>query len=158
MIAAVLIGLFRASYDVVTREIFHMLGIRRRAVLVGEGEHLLHLYRTLGAGRSGIDYDLLGVVSGQEEADVPLPRLGSAESLRAVLAGQHVDELIVTDSDFGERELLELVDQAHRAGVRVRIAPSTTELLTEARRLRARPGHPAVRDQAAGARRRWTGR
>ncbi len=131
VIAAVLIGLFRASYDVVTREIFHMLGIRRRAVLVGEGEHLVHLYRTLGAGRSGIDYELLGVVSGQEGTDVPLQRLGSTDTLRSVLAAQSVDEVIVTDSDFGERELLELVDQAHRAGVRVRIAPRTTELLTE---------------------------
>jgi exopolysaccharide biosynthesis polyprenyl glycosylphosphotransferase len=129
--AVVLIGLFRASYDVITREIFHLLGIRRRAVLVGEGEHLVHLHRTLGSGRSGIDYELLGVVTGQEEADVPLPRLGSADSLRAVLAEHPVDELIVTDTDFGERELLELVDQAHRSGVRIRIAPRTTELLTK---------------------------
>ena len=131
VIAVVLIGLFRASYDVVTQEIFRMLGIRRRAVLMGEGEHLVHLYRTLGAGRSGIDYELLGVVSGGEETDVPLPRLGSADSLRAVLAEYPVDELIVTDTDFGERELLELVDQAHRSGVRIRIAPRTTELLTK---------------------------
>ena len=129
--AVVLIGLFRASYDVITREIFHLLGIRRRAVLAGEGEHLLHLYRTLGAGRSGIDYELLGVVAAEEEPDVPLPRLGSTDSLRVVLAEHQVDELIVTDSDFGERELLELVDQAHRSGVRVRIAPRTTELLTK---------------------------
>jgi exopolysaccharide biosynthesis polyprenyl glycosylphosphotransferase len=41
-----------------------------------------------------------------------------------------VDELIVTDSDFGERELLEIVDHAHRRGVQVRIAPKATELLT----------------------------
>jgi lipopolysaccharide/colanic/teichoic acid biosynthesis glycosyltransferase len=41
-----------------------------------------------------------------------------------------VDELIVTDSDFGERELLEIVDHAHRRGVEVRIAPKATELLT----------------------------
>jgi exopolysaccharide biosynthesis polyprenyl glycosylphosphotransferase len=130
VIAAVLIGLFRASYDVLTQEIFHLLGVRRRAVLVGEGDHLLHLYRTLGAGRGGIEYQLLGVVTG-EETDLPLPRLGSKESLRLVLAEQPVDELIVTDSDFGERELLELVDQAHRSGVRIRIAPRTTELLTK---------------------------
>jgi exopolysaccharide biosynthesis polyprenyl glycosylphosphotransferase len=130
VIAALLIGLFRASYDVVTQEIFHLLGIRRRAVLVGEGEHLVHLYRTLGAERGGIDYELLGIVTGAEETDVPLPRLGSAESLRAVLAEHPVDELILTD-DFGDRELLELVDQAHRSGVRIRIAPRTTELLTK---------------------------
>jgi exopolysaccharide biosynthesis polyprenyl glycosylphosphotransferase len=36
----------------------------------------------------------------------------------------------VTDSDFGERELLEIVDHAHRRGVQVRIAPKATELLT----------------------------
>ncbi len=48
-----------------------------------------------------------------------------------MLAEHPVDELIVTDTDFGERELLELVDQAHRSGVRIRIAPRTTELLTK---------------------------
>jgi len=130
VIAALLIGLFRASYDVVTREIFHLLGVSRRAVLAGEGEHLLHLYRTLGLDRSGIDYQLVGVVSGSE-TDVPLPVLGTPDSLRAILDEHPVDELIVTDSDFGERELLEMVDQAHRSGVRVRIAPRTTELLTK---------------------------
>ena len=39
------------------------LGVRRRAIVVGEGEHLEHLLRTLGAGRGGIDYEFVGVVS-----------------------------------------------------------------------------------------------
>jgi exopolysaccharide biosynthesis polyprenyl glycosylphosphotransferase len=42
-----------------------------------------------------------------------------------------VDELILTDSDFRDRELLEIVDAAHRRGVQVRIAPKATELLTQ---------------------------
>jgi exopolysaccharide biosynthesis polyprenyl glycosylphosphotransferase len=42
-----------------------------------------------------------------------------------------VDEVILADSDFGERELLETVEQAHRRGVKVRIAPKTTELLVQ---------------------------
>ena len=42
-----------------------------------------------------------------------------------------MDELIVTDSDFNDRELLEIVSHAHRKGVQVRIAPRTTELLTQ---------------------------
>jgi len=42
-----------------------------------------------------------------------------------------VDELIVTDSDFNDRELLEIVSHAHRKGVQVRIAPRATELLTQ---------------------------
>src|SRR5204862_6304078 len=42
-----------------------------------------------------------------------------------------VDELIVTDSDFTDRQLLEMVDLAHRSGAEVRIAPKTTDLLVQ---------------------------
>jgi exopolysaccharide biosynthesis polyprenyl glycosylphosphotransferase len=42
-----------------------------------------------------------------------------------------VDELIVTDSDFTDRQLLDVVDLAHRSGVKVRIAPKTTDLLVQ---------------------------
>jgi exopolysaccharide biosynthesis polyprenyl glycosylphosphotransferase len=62
---------------------------------------------------------------------VRLPVLGHVADLPAVLERERVDELIVTDSDFNERELLEIVDQAHRKGVQVRIAPKATELLTQ---------------------------
>jgi exopolysaccharide biosynthesis polyprenyl glycosylphosphotransferase len=130
VLATILIGLFRASYEVVTREVFHALGVKRRAVLAGEGEHLVHLYRTLGSSRSGIDYELMGVVTASP-SEVSLPVLGNPDELRTILAEHPVDELIVTDSDFEQRELLELVEQAHRSGVRVRVAPKTTELLTK---------------------------
>jgi exopolysaccharide biosynthesis polyprenyl glycosylphosphotransferase len=138
VLSALCIGLFRASYDVLTRDALRVLGVRRRAIIVGEGDHLVHLYRTLGSGRSGIDYDFLGVVS-ESAVGVPLPVLGHLGALRSVLAEHEVDELIVTDSDFTERQLLEVVDQAHRCGVRVHVAPKTTELLTQ--RGNYVPGH-----------------
>ena len=50
-----------------------------------------------------------------------------------MLAQREVDELIVTDSDFSDRELVEIVEQAHRRGVKVRVAPRATELLIERR-------------------------
>jgi exopolysaccharide biosynthesis polyprenyl glycosylphosphotransferase len=62
---------------------------------------------------------------------VALPVLGALDSLPRVLERRRVDELIVTDSDFAENDLLQIVEQAHRAGVQVRIAPKTTELLTQ---------------------------
>jgi exopolysaccharide biosynthesis polyprenyl glycosylphosphotransferase len=130
VISAVLIGLFRASYEALTREALHALGVRRRAVLAGEGEQLRHLYRTLGVVRSGIDYDFVGVVAASA-AGIDLPVLGRIDDLRQILAGRDVDELIVTDSDFSERQLLEMVDVAHRAGVKVRVAPKTTDLLVQ---------------------------
>jgi exopolysaccharide biosynthesis polyprenyl glycosylphosphotransferase len=130
VLAALLIGLFRASYDFATRELLRLLGVRRRAILAGEGEHLLHLYRILGAGRGGIDYEFVGAVAASP-GGVDLPVLGQIQDLRAILAEHEVDELIVTDSDFAERDLLEMVEQAHRSGVKVRVAPKTTELLTQ---------------------------
>jgi exopolysaccharide biosynthesis polyprenyl glycosylphosphotransferase len=130
LLAALCIGLFRASYDLMTRDLLKLLGVRRRAVLAGQGEHLLHLYRTLGSGRSGIEYDFVGAVTDSPGGGA-LPSLGRVAELRAILAEHDVDELIVTDSDFEERQLLEMVDQAHRAGVRVLVAPKTTELLTQ---------------------------
>ncbi|PWU18844.1 MAG: sugar transferase [Candidatus Rokuibacteriota bacterium] len=130
VVSALLIGLFRASYDVVTREVLHMLGVRRRAIIAGEDENLLLLYRTLGRGRGGIDYEFVGAVAASP-GGVNLPVLGQIGDLRAILAEHPADELIVTDSDFSEGELLELVEQSHRSGVKVRIAPKTTELLTQ---------------------------
>ena len=130
-ITAVLDGVLRASYETVSRELLHTLGVRRRAIVVGEGEHLEHLLRTLGAVRGGIDYEFLGVVSAADDGSLGLPRLGQVEGLPAVLAGHPADELIITDSDYSERELLQIVENAHRSGVKVRIAPKTTELLVQ---------------------------
>ncbi len=128
--SAVLIGLLRASYSAISQEALRLVGVRRRAILAGEGEHLTHLYRTLGSGRNGIDYEFVGALA-ISPGPTNLPVLGPVEELRAILTEHDVDELIVTDSDFSERQLLELVDQAHRSGVKVRVAPKTTELLTK---------------------------
>ena len=130
-ITAVLDGVLRASYETLSREVLRVLGVRRRAIVVGEGEHLQHLLRTLGAVRGGIDYEFLGVVSGGQGVEIELPQLGHVDELRAVLDEHPADELIVTDSDYSERDLLQIVDHAHRSGVKVRIAPKTTELLVQ---------------------------
>ena len=127
--SAVLIGLFRASYDVVTREMFQALGVHRRAVLAGEGEHLLELYRTLGSGRGGIDYELVGLVSASE----PDCRC-RCSGARTRCARPRVEP-----GRRADRHRLGLRRAAaarhgrpgHRAGVHVRIAPRTTELLTK---------------------------
>jgi exopolysaccharide biosynthesis polyprenyl glycosylphosphotransferase len=93
-------------------------GVRRRVLLVGEAGQVAHLRETLGSSRAGIDYDFVGGIP-------PGPELA------AVLAHEPLDELIVADSGLAEDELLEIVETAHRRGVKVRVAPSTTELLIE---------------------------
>jgi exopolysaccharide biosynthesis polyprenyl glycosylphosphotransferase len=131
VIAIVIDGLLRASYDTISREALHTIGVRRRAIVVGEGEHLDHLLRTLGSVRGGIEYDFLGVVTESADDARDLPRLGRVDDLRAVLEQHSADELIVTDSDYTDRQLLQIVDNAHRSAVKVRIAPKTTELLVQ---------------------------
>ena len=128
LLAVVAIGTLRASYEAVTGEILARAGTRRRAVFVGEGEHVDRLRRALGSDRNGIAYEFLGVVS-RAGGDGALPVLGDLDALARILDTRRVDELIVTDSDFDERVLLDLVDQAQRRGVKVRLAPKTTELL-----------------------------
>jgi exopolysaccharide biosynthesis polyprenyl glycosylphosphotransferase len=130
VLTALLISSFRAAYDAVTGVFFRRVGIRRRALLVGVGDHLTHLHESLGRGRSGIDYDFVGALAPADD-DAPLTVLGDLKALPRVLATTQVDEVILADSDFAEKELLELVEQAHRRGVKVRLAPKTTELLLQ---------------------------
>ena len=130
LFSAVAISALRSSYDAVTQELLHTLGTRRHALLAGAGESLSDLHRALGSRRSGIDYEFVGAIAPSADG-IDLPVLGDLRDLPAVLADTRVDELIVTDTDFSERELLEIVSHAHRRGVNVRIAPSATELLRQ---------------------------
>ena len=41
------------------------------------------------------------------------------------------DEVILAEADLDERAVLEVVEQAHRQGIKVRLAPDTTELLVQ---------------------------
>ena len=51
------------------------------------------------------------------------------------------DEVILSEAHFDERTVLEIVEQAHRQGIKVRLAPDTTELLVQ--RGEYVPGHGA---------------
>jgi exopolysaccharide biosynthesis polyprenyl glycosylphosphotransferase len=130
VLTALFIGILRASYEVLTRDVLRLAGVRRRAVLVGEGPQLAELRRTLGSGRSGIQYEFVGAVAPSGEAG-DLRVLGGLDALPRILRERDVHELIVTDEGFSERELVELVEEAHRFGVKVKIAPKTTELLLQ---------------------------
>jgi exopolysaccharide biosynthesis polyprenyl glycosylphosphotransferase len=130
VLTALLISTLRAVYDGATEKLLRRVGVRRRALLVGAGEHLAHLHEMLGRSRRGIDYEFVGVLAPDQDG-VELPLLGDLRALPRVLATHRVDEVILADSEFGERELLETVEQAHRRGVKVRIAPKTTELLVQ---------------------------
>ncbi len=129
VMCALTIGLLRAAYDSVSLEILRMAGIRRRVVLVGEGESVAQLRRSLAAARGGLAYEFVGAVS--QERTPGLRVLGSRDELAAVLEDVRPDEVILAEGDLDERAVLEVVEQAHKQGIRVRLAPETTELLVQ---------------------------
>ena len=124
------IGLMRAAYESFSLEVMKLSGIRRRVILVGEGAGLDRLYRELRATSGGIEYEFVGAVGGAALDAMPL--LGSSlGDLPAILEQVRPDELILSEADFDERTVLDVVEEAHRAGVKVRLAPDTTELLVQ---------------------------
>ena len=115
---AVTISILRGTYEAVTGAALRRLGVRRRVLLVGNAEQVAHLQVNLGASRGGIDYEFAGHVA-------------PGSGVKAALRDDALDELIVAEDGLAESELLEVVEAAHRLGVKVRIAPRTTELLIE---------------------------
>jgi exopolysaccharide biosynthesis polyprenyl glycosylphosphotransferase len=129
VVSAIAIGLLRAAYESASLEIMRAAGIRRRVVLVGAGESLVRLRSSLSSARGGLTYEFVGVVAPDEVPGFRL--LGSRAELPLVLDQVRPDEVILTEADFDERTVLEVVEQAHRQGVKVRLAPDTTELLVQ---------------------------
>jgi exopolysaccharide biosynthesis polyprenyl glycosylphosphotransferase len=129
VVSAIAIGLLRAAYESASLEIMRAVGIRRRVVLVGAGESLARLRSSLSSARGGLSYEFVGVVAPDEVPGFRL--LGSRAELPLVLDQVRPDEVILTEADFDERTVLEVVEQAHRQGVKVRLAPDTTELLVQ---------------------------
>jgi len=126
--ALLYVSSFRAGYEWLTGAILHAAGYRRRAVLVGTGKHVADVAHALSdAPHSPIE--VVGFLSPKALPGNGLRALGSLEDLDKVLASERIDEVIITDPDFPQVEAVELVDQCHQRGVRVRLAPSTMEIL-----------------------------
>ncbi len=126
--AIVYVGAIRGLYDKVTALLLRAAGYQRRAVLVGRGKQIADVAHALADGPNSV-IDVVGFLSPTPLPANGLRSLGSLEDLDAVLASARVDEVIIADPDFPQDAAVELVDQCHRRGIRVRLAPSTMEIL-----------------------------
>ena len=158
VIATVLDGLLRASYDAISREALHVLGVRRRAIVVGEGEHLDHLLRTLGSVRGGHRVRLRRRRQRASRRRQRACRCSAASRTCAPCSTQQPDRR-------ADRHRLRLL-RARAAPDRRARAPRRREgadraeddrAARPARRVRARPGRAALRAPAAGLRRHRLG-
>ena len=133
VLAAVLVTLLRASYDSVTLELMRLFGVRRRTVLVGPFGELSALERTLRRDGRGPDLDVIGTVSEHSGglALLDSPSLGALADLEKVVAEHRPDDVVMTGFELPTAELISLVDTCRAHGCRLRVVPTTTELLLE---------------------------
>ena len=126
--AVVYVGSLRWLYEQVTGRLLRAAGYRRRTVIVGSGKHIEAVAHAL-TDQSSPPLELVGYSSLTARPDNGLRSLGPVERLPDVLEQQQIDEIVIADPDFPEDQAVELVDQCHQRGVRVRVAPSTMEIL-----------------------------
>jgi exopolysaccharide biosynthesis polyprenyl glycosylphosphotransferase len=126
--ALLYISALRTLYDHVTGLIANAAGRRRRAVLVGTGQHIAAVAAALRDAPAA-RIELVGFLSLRALPDNGLRSLGTLADIDRVLAHERIDEVIIADPDFPQLEAVELVDRCHVRGIRVRIAPSTMEIL-----------------------------
>jgi len=125
--AVLYVGGLRFLYDQVTGLILKAAGYRRRALLVGTGEHIEAVYHAITGSSSPIN--VVGFISLTPRPDNGLQSLGKLQQIGDVVTEHRVDEVIIADPAFPQQEAVELVDACHQRGVHVHVAPSTMEIL-----------------------------
>jgi exopolysaccharide biosynthesis polyprenyl glycosylphosphotransferase len=126
--AVAFVASFRYVYERLTGTVLRAAGYQRRAVLVGTGHHIEAVANALKAGDSPAMV-VVGFVSLTPRPDNGVRSLGTLDRIDRVVAEHRIDEVIIADPAFPQPQAVELVDVCHQRGVRVRVAPSTMEIL-----------------------------
>ena len=128
--ATAYVGGLRWVFDVASGRMLDRVGYRRRAVLVGTADRIHHVAAALRESPVA-HYEAVGFFSIDESRDNGLKDLGDLADLPAKLQELPIEEVIITDSDFPQERAVRVISECHLRGVRVRVAPSTTEVLTQ---------------------------
>src|SRR5919106_1776392 len=119
---------FRLLFERISGWILRAGGYHRRAVLVGSGAHIEAVAHALKSSNHP-EIQPVGFVS-----LTPRPENGLKELRPLDQLDEHfdaIDEVLIADPDFPQDVAVELVDRCHRGGIRVRVAPSTMEILMD---------------------------
>ncbi len=125
LFALVYVSALRWIFERGTGALLRMGGYHRRAILVGTGSHIEAVAHAL----RGSEIHAVGFVSLVPRPANGIKDLGPLEEIERHFG--EIDEVLITDPDFPQERALALIDTCHRAGVRVRVAPSTMEILMD---------------------------
>ncbi|MFL5780648.1 MAG: sugar transferase [Thermoleophilaceae bacterium] len=130
LFALVYVSAGRYAFDRVSGALLRASGYRRRAVLVGSGPQIEAVAHALAAGGNS-ELEPIGFVSLTPLPENGLKNLGPLDELEKRFDEIDIDEVLIADPAFPQEQAVELVDRCHRHGVRVRVAPSTMEILMD---------------------------
>ena len=126
LFALVYVAAGRWLFERISGFLLHAAGYRRRAVLVGSGPNIEAVANALG---DSSEIEPYGFVSPDAKLKLGLRDFGTLDELDEHFDA--IDEVLIADPDFPEDDAVDLVDRCHRNGVRVRVAPSTMEILMD---------------------------
>jgi exopolysaccharide biosynthesis polyprenyl glycosylphosphotransferase len=125
--ALIYVSSARWVFERISGIVLRAAGYRRRAVLVGSGPNIEAVSHALRESKMIEPYGF--VARPAEPMSNGLLDFRSLDQLERHF--DVVDEVLIADADFPQDEAVELVDRCHRHGVRVRVAPSTMEILMD---------------------------
>jgi exopolysaccharide biosynthesis polyprenyl glycosylphosphotransferase len=128
LFALVYVASLRTLFDRATGALLRAAGYRRRAVVVGTGSQIVAVAHAL-AGGTHAQVDPVGFVSLTPLPGNGLKDLGPLDELERHF--HDIDEVLIADPAFPQEQAVDLVDRCHRHGIRVRVAPSTMEILMD---------------------------
>src|SRR5204862_5312506 len=123
--ALVYVSALRWAFEKITGALLRLGGYHRRAILVGTGAHIEAVAHAL----KGSAIHPVGFVSLVPRPANGIKDFGPLEQIERHF--EHVDEVLITDPDFPQERALALIDTCHTHGIRVRVAPSTMEILMD---------------------------
>jgi exopolysaccharide biosynthesis polyprenyl glycosylphosphotransferase len=124
--ALLYVSALRWLFERASGAILRAAGYRRRAVLVGSGSHIDAVAHAL---RDSSQVEPFGYVSLTPRTSDGLRDFRSLDALERHFDA--IDEVLIADPDFPQEQAVELVDRCHQHGIRVRVAPSTMEILMD---------------------------
>ncbi len=126
--ATVYIAALRQLHTRVTGWLLAKAGYRRRAVIVGSGQHIEAVAQAL-SDRVHEPVDVVGYISLTQHPQNGLRSLGTLAQLPQILAAERPQDVVIADPEFPQDRAVELVDTCHQRGITVQVAPSTMEIL-----------------------------
>jgi exopolysaccharide biosynthesis polyprenyl glycosylphosphotransferase len=125
--ALIYVSSLRWLFERASGAVLRAAGYRRRAVLVGSGVNIQAVSHALRESREIEPYGFV--------ARTPVALMDGLRDFRSLEQLERhfdaIDEVLIADPDFPQEEAVELVDRCHDKGVRVRVAPSTMEILMD---------------------------